>query len=81
MTGAPSSHSGGRSGRTPGGESETLFHVVPGQRWESLDPRDEGLKVAVLATSGVGGYVTIQWFRKSRVKYERFVKLYRLVER
>lgn len=55
-------------------------HVVAGQRWRSLDPRDDGLIVTVLGTSGPGGFVTIQRFRKSRVRYERFVKAYRLVE-
>jgi hypothetical protein len=59
----------------------SLPNVVPGQRWESLDPRDEGLRVTVLGTSGPGGYVEIRRFRRSRVRYERFVKAYRLVER
>ena len=55
--------------------------VIPGQRWRSLDKRDNGLLVTVLSTSGPGGFVTIQRFRKSKVRYERFQREYRLVER
>lgn len=62
-------------------DAENCPHVVTGQRWKSLDPRDEGLTATVLSTSGPGGFVTIQRFRRTRVRFERFVKAYELVER
>ena len=55
--------------------------ILPGQRWRSRDPRDEGLVVTVLSYSGPGGYVRIQRYNKTRVKTERFRKTYELVER
>jgi hypothetical protein len=53
------------------------YVVLPGQRWRSLDPRDEGLEVTVLSVSS--GYVTIQRFNKSRVRRDRFTKAYAYV--
>lgn len=51
--------------------------VIPGQRWRSRDPRDNGLEVTVLSVGY--RYVTIQRFRKSRVRRDRFQKNYERV--
>ena len=51
--------------------------VVPGQRWRSLDPRDEGLMVTVLRVEPT--QVRIQRFRKSWVNRDRFVRHYEKV--
>lgn len=48
--------------------------VVPGQRWRSLDPRDDGLMVTVLRVEPTR--VRIQRYRKSWVNRDRFVRHY-----
>lgn len=51
--------------------------VLPGQRWRSLDPRDEGLVATVLSV--YSDRVVIQRFRKSIVRRDRFLKHYERV--
>lgn len=46
-----------------------------GSKWVSLDPRDEGLVVTVLAVSD--RFIQIQRFRKTLVRTDRFAKAYR----
>lgn len=50
-----------------------------GSVWRSRDPRDDGLRVTVLAVAN--GYVQIQRFRKTRVSLTRFHREYSPVSR
>jgi hypothetical protein len=48
--------------------------IVPGQRYRSRDPRDEGLVVTVLRVEPTS--IRIQRNRKSWVRLDRFLKDY-----
>jgi hypothetical protein len=48
-----------------------------GDVWRSRDPRDDGLRVDVIAVEN--GYVRIQRFRKTNVSLGRFHREYELV--
>ena len=51
--------------------------IVPGQRWRSLDPRDDGLIATVLQIGP--GRIQIQRFRKTWVARDRFYRFYEKV--
>ena len=51
-----------------------MVRPEPGQVWVSRDPRDEGLRVTVLAVDET--HATIQRFRKTRVRLDRFRRDY-----
>lgn len=68
------------SGASNGGAEREVVGtpiVLPGQRWRSLDPRDEGLVATVLSV--YSDRVVIQRFRKSIVRRDRFLKHYERV--
>lgn len=54
-----------------------------GQVWRSRDPRDDGLEVVVLDAWGGNdmwpGWVRIQRFRKTNVRFDRFHRDYEFV--
>lgn len=51
--------------------------MVPGQKWRSLDSRDDGLTVTVLRVES--RRIQIQRFNKSWIRWDRFHKAYEKV--